>query len=137
MKNKTNRKGSGAAKVVAIGAGIAGVAATAYFFLGPDGKKHQKDAKAWTVKMKGDVLKKLKAVRTMSEPAYRDMIDAVATKYEKKMKADHKEIWALAQDLKKHWKAISNGAPAAKRRVVKKAKKVVRKAGSVPHVASR
>ena len=53
-KRKSGRK---AVKLAVLGASIAGAAATAYFFLGPKGKKHQREAKAWAIKMKGDVVR--------------------------------------------------------------------------------
>ncbi len=69
------KSGSKVLKVAAIGAGLAGLAATAYFFLGPKGKKHQKDTKAWAIKMKRDVVEKLKKTRKITEPIYRGIID--------------------------------------------------------------
>jgi hypothetical protein len=114
-------------KSTVLGASLAGLAATAYFFLGPKGKEHQKDAKAWASKMKGDVLKKLETARDISEPVYHKIIDSVAAKHEKGLKSNPKEIRALAQDLKKHWKTISNSARATKRRGPKEAGKVAKK----------
>ena len=126
MEKKTiakKKSGSNAAEMIALGAGLAGLAATAYFFLGPKGKQHQKHTKAWAIKMKGDVIEKLETAREISEPVYHQIIDAVAAKYEKGMKASHAEVSELASDLKKHWKTISHTARAAK-----SAKKVAKKA---------
>lgn len=106
---------SSAAKLTVFGASLAGLAAAAYFFLGPKGKKHQMHAKAWVIKMKGDVVEKLETASDISEPVYHEIIDSVAAKYEKGKKASREEIMALAQDLKKHWKAISKSARSAKR----------------------
>jgi hypothetical protein len=128
MKKKTTGRGSDTAKLVAIGAGLAGLAATAYFFLGPKGKKHQKHFKAWAIKMKGDVVEKLESAREVSEPVYHKIIDSVAAEYAKGKKANQKEIKELAQNLKKHWKTISSSAQSAKRDVVKNVKKVANKA---------
>lgn len=129
MKKKTKNGGSGAAELAVAGAAIAGLAATAYFFLGPKGKTHQKHAKAWAVKMKHDVVKKLKTARAMGEPAYQEIIDSVASEYEKGKIASHAEIEELAKDLKKHWKTISTGVRTAKRDAVKGVGKVAKKAG--------
>jgi len=129
MKKKTTENGSDAVKLAVVGVGLAGLAATAYFFLGPKGKKHQKDVKSWAIKMKGDVVEKLEMASEISEPVYREIIDSVATEYEKGKKAGHEEISALAQDLKKHWKTIGNLAHAARRDVVKSAGRVVKKTG--------
>jgi hypothetical protein len=107
MQKKSTKSGSGGVKLAVLGASIAGLAATAYFLLGPGGKKHQKQAKAWAIKMKGDVIERLETAREVSEPVYREIIDSVAREYVKGMKAGQKEIDSLAQDLKKHWKTIS------------------------------
>src|ERR1035437_3109144 len=110
MKKKITKSGSSAVELAVVGATLAGLAATTYFFLGPKGKTHQKHAKAWAIKMKGDVVEKLEQARDMSEPAYQEIIDSVAVEYAKGKKASQEEIDALAQDLKKHWKTISRGA---------------------------
>lgn len=121
MKKKTS-SGSRAVKLAVIGASLAGLAATAYFFFGPKGKKHQKQTRAWAIKMKGDVIEKLETARNMSESVYHEIIDSVALKYEKGKKASHEEIRELARDLKKHWKTIS-GSAKSKRRTAKKARR--------------
>ena len=127
MENKNVKSGSGAVKLVNRSARLVALAAAAYFFFGPEGKKHRDDAKSWAVKMKVDVLKRIKAARDISEPAYRKIIDFVAAKHEKGRMAAPKEIKALAQDLKKHWQKISKSAPAAKRKAAKKAGKAIKK----------
>ena len=107
MKKPAAKKATTAVKLAVLGATLAGAAAGAYFFLGPKGKKHQKDAKAWAIKMKADVIEKLEKAGAVSEPVYHSIVDAVAEKYNKAKKAGAPEITALAQDLKKHWKSIS------------------------------
>lgn len=130
MEKKIKKSGSGLVKLAVLGASLAGLAATAYFFFGPKGKQHQKHAKAWAIKMKGDVVEKLEAAKEISEPIYREIIDSVAAECEKGAKAGHAEITALAQDLKKHWKTISRSARTlkhdAKKSVVRVAKKARR-----------
>lgn len=108
MENNTNDN-SNTAKLVVLGAGVA-AAAAAYFFLGPDGKAHQKHAKAWAIKMKGEVVERLEAAREVSEPAYHTIIDGVAAEFTKAMSGDRKDIDALAADLKKHWKTLVDAA---------------------------
>lgn len=127
MQKKKNN--SNTVKLAALGASLAGLAATAYFFLGPKGKKHQKHAKAWAIKMKGDVIEKLEMARDVTEPVYHEIIDSVSKDYEKGMKAGKLEIEALATDLKKHWKTISGTAKVAKREIVAGAGRVAKKAG--------
>ncbi len=105
MKNKTNN-GSGVVKMAVLGASLAGLAASAYFFFGPNGKKNQKHAKSWAIKMKGDVVEKLEKAKEVSEPVYHQIIDVVAAKYAKGAKISQVEIDELAKDLKKHWKTM-------------------------------
>ena len=124
MQKKSNN--SNAIKLTVLGASLAGLAATAYFFLGPKGKKHQKHAKAWAIKMKGDVIEKLEMAREVTEPIYHEIIDSVSKDYEKGLKAGKSEIEEVAKDLKKHWKTISAAAKAAKKEVIKEAGKIAK-----------
>jgi len=127
MEKKTTKDGSNVVALAFLGASLAGIAATTYFFFGPNGKKNQKHAKAWAIKMKGDVVEKLEMAREISEPIYHQIIDTVAEKYQKGTKASSEEIKILANDLKKHWKEISKSAKAMKGGTVKGAKKVAKK----------
>lgn len=112
MQKKTSK--SNVAGIAALGASLAGLAATAYFFFGPNGKKHQKNAKAWAIKMKGDVIEKLESAKEVTEPIYNNIIDTVANKYTKGTKATQEEINELAKDLKKHWKTIGDAVKTKK-----------------------
>lgn len=112
---KKKIEGGNAAKLAVLGASLAGIAATAYFFFGPKGKKHQKIVKAWAIKMKGDVIEKLEKVQEVTEPIYHKTIDVIAAEYTKKAKAGKEEIAELASDLKKHWKTISKEVKTKKK----------------------
>lgn len=124
QKKSTN---SNTKKLVVAGASLAGIAATAYFFFGPKGKKHQQHIKAWAIKMKGDVVEKLEKAREITEPVYQEIIEKVAKEYKKGKRASQQEIDALAVDLKKHWKSISKLAITAKQELSKKASRIVKK----------
>ncbi len=126
MQKKTTS--SDAVKLAVIGASVAALAASAYFLFGPKGKTHQRHAKAWAIKMKGDVVERLEAAREITEPLYHEIIDSVAKDYIKGMKASKDEIEMLAKDLKKHWKTISKSARAIKQEVTQQASRVVKKA---------
>ena len=130
MKNETKEGGLNAVNLVVLGATLAGLAATAFFFFGPKGEKNQKHAKAWAIKMKGDVVEKLEAADGVTEAVYREIIDSVAADYKKAMKAGDEEIGALAQDMKEHWKAIVSSAEEAKRDAGKDAAKIAKAAKS-------
>lgn len=123
IKKKSNAT---AMKLAVLGASLAGVAATAYFVFGPKGKKHRAQAKAWAIKMKGEVVEKLEAAKEITEPVYSEIIDAVTKEYKKGKKASLPEIEALAADLKKHWKSISKLAIAAKADIKKDASRVAK-----------
>jgi hypothetical protein len=126
MQKKANK--SNAVKYAVIGASLAGLAATAYFFFGPKGKKHRQHAASWAIKMKGEVVEKLENAREITQPVYWEIIDTVAKEYKKGKKASQPEINALANDLKKHWKSMSALATAAKQTVAKDATRVAKTA---------
>jgi hypothetical protein len=107
MKQKKTTTSSKVVTFAIVGASLAALAATAYFFLGPDGKKHQRHTKAWVIKMKAEIIEKLEQAREVSQPMYDEIIDSVAAEYTKAMSANHEEIRQIANDLKNHWKTIS------------------------------
>jgi hypothetical protein len=127
MEKKMTDRGSGAIKLASRSVRLAALAATVYFFFGPEGKKHREGVKSWAAKMKEDVLKKIETAHEISEFAYHKMIDSVAARHEKGNKAAPEEIKALADDLKKHWKKIDASAKVVKDNVVEAVKKVVNK----------
>src|SRR5574344_1193766 len=124
MKKEIKKGKSGASGAVALGASLAGLAASAYFLFTEDGKKAQKQAKAWAIKMKGDVIEKLENAREVSEPIYHQIIDTVAAKHEKIKKNGPKEVKELAKDLKKHWGFISDLTTMPKIKPAKPAKTI-------------
>ena len=85
MAKKSTNDNSKTVKLVAVGASVAAAAATAYFFFGPKGDEHQKHAKAWVIKMKGEIVEKLEKAKEISEPVYHQIIDSVAAEYTKSM----------------------------------------------------
>ena len=128
----TNEKKKSGSHAGLIGASLVGLATAAYFFFGPKGKKNQKEAKAWTLKMKAEVIEELEKAKVMSEPIYHEIIDKVAAKYKKELKASPKEVQSLVKDLKDHWKifgrSVNTLKPVVKREINKITKKPVAKA---------
>jgi len=108
--------------MVKVGVGVAALAA-AYFFLGPDGKKHQKKMKGWMVRMKGEVLEKLEDVQEITEPIYNEIVDTVAKANEVNSKIPKAEIMQLAVDLKRQWRTIRRTASGDAKRAKRVAKK--------------
>ncbi len=107
MANKKTKEKSDVLKYTTLGVSLAGLAAGAYFLFGPKGKKHQKHAKAWVIKMKGDVVEKLESAKEITEPIYRSIIDTVAAEYNKKVKDGQQDIAEIVEDLKSQWKNLT------------------------------
>lgn len=124
-KNK-KQKSSGVGKALAITAAAAAVAAGAYYFFGPNAKKHQKKMKGWMLKMKSEVVEKLEEAKEVSEPVYDAIVDKVAASYAQAGKAKD-EVTELAKMLKKDWKGISGSVKKAGKHVVSQAKKAKNK----------
>jgi len=127
MTNKKTEKKSDTLKYTAIGMSLASLAAGAYFFFGPKGKKHQKHAKAWVIKMKGDIVEKLELTKEVTEPLYNTIIDTVAAKYKKNIKNSEEDIIEIVDDLKKQWKNL-NKATKSKTKTSTKKKAATKKA---------
>ena len=122
IKKYMKQKKCNAGKVIAISAGVAALAAAGYFFFGPNGDKNRKKMKGWMIKMKGEIVEKMEAVKEVTEPVYHSIVDSVAKKYAGS--AGKGEIEGLVKELKTHWKSISG----TKSKVKKAAKKTVKKA---------
>ncbi len=120
MVNQKTKETSNILKYTTIGVSLASLAAGAYFFFGPKGKKHQKHAKAWVIKMKGDIVEKLESAKEVTEPIYHAIIDTVAADYKKKIKNSQGDMAEIVDDLKKQWKNL-NKAVKSKTSLKKKA----------------
>jgi uncharacterized protein (UPF0264 family) len=128
MKNNTTKKkGVSKGQVVAVGATVAAVAGAAYYFFGPQGKKHQKEAKEWTRSAKDRIVKEIKRAKVISESVYGDIVDDVIEPYLAKGVAAKEEVQAFAKALKKDWSNIVKIAKQNTKTESSKAKKVVRK----------
>ncbi len=121
MKNKKNE--SAGEHKIAIGLGIAGAiaaAAGAYYLYGSTkGPARRKAVKTWIVKMKGDVMEEVENMKELSEGAYHDAIDKIASKYSQLKDIDTKELVATVKQLKGHWKDIKKEAEKAVKKGVK------------------
>jgi hypothetical protein len=127
MKKDMNKKGMSAGGVVAIGAGVAALAAASYYFFGPEGKKNQKKMKGWMIKMKGEIIDKMEDAQDMTESAYHAIVDTVSSAYQKSSKVAATDVADYVAVLKKQWKGISG---SLKKPAKKTASKVVKKAGA-------
>ncbi|MFZ3011477.1 MAG: hypothetical protein WA060_00540 [Minisyncoccia bacterium] len=96
---KNNKKMSGAKKV-AIGAGVATLAAGAFYLFGPKAKAHQKQATTLMAKIKKEVTEEIKKAKTKTAPVYHKVVDTVSANYAKQYKIHEKDIKAFAKKLK-------------------------------------
>lgn len=122
MPKKGNDKNVSVGGAVGLAAGLAALAAGSYFIFGPQGKKNRKAIKGWSLKMKGEVLEKIEKLKEVTPELYNKVIDEVSSKYAKAKGVSEEEVAMLVNDMKKHWKAISNDL-APKKKVAKKAAK--------------
>jgi hypothetical protein len=97
-------------KILTIGAGLAALGATTYFFFGPNGKRNQQKLKGWMIKMKGEIIERIEGMKEISEEAYNSIIDAVMETYKDKVESG--ELQAFADSLKDHWLDIVRDAHA-------------------------
>ena len=111
---------------VAIGAGVAAVAAFAaagYFLYGKDGAKNKKKVRGWMLKAKGEVLEGVEKLKDVSEEQYNAIIHKVSAKYKAVKGMDPKEVDTMMRELHGHWKNIKKSiSPAPKKKVAKKVK---------------
>ncbi len=119
---KNTKKGISTGSVVAIGAGVAALAAASYYFFGPQGQKHRKTAKGWMLKMKAEIVEKMEGAKEMTQSAYDTIVDTVAAKYNK-----YPEAAAMVNLLKKQWKGIASSTKTGKKAVKKTVAKAVKK----------
>lgn len=125
QKNKKQEVSVGGA--MGLAAGLAALAAGSYFIFGPKGKQNRKAIKGWTLKMKGEVVEKIEKLKEVTPDLYNKVIDEVSAKYAKVKDISAEELAALAMDMKKHWKSISNDLAPKKKAAKKAVKKVVAK----------
>lgn len=110
MDKKMPKKKMSAGSKVAIGAGLAALAAAAagtYFLYGTKkGAKARKQIKGWALKAKGEVLEKMEKMQEMNEKVYNKIVDEVKVGYKKMKDIDAKDVEAFGKEMKAHWKGI-------------------------------
>lgn len=129
MAKKSNNKG----KALAVGAGIAAIAAAAagvYMMTGKHAKNRKKVAK-WATDLQEDVILDLNKAGKATKATYNQIIDAAAANYKGLKNVSAAELAAVAGELKSSWDHISSELSATSkniRRVVPKVAKQARKA---------
>ena len=125
------KKKSPLGKMAAIGAGVT----AAYYLMGPEGKKHQKQAAAWMTKMEMEIGKQLATAKIITDNIHHQTVDAIADGYAKQYKNQATAINQYAKKLKKDWQEAGKLAePTIKqaKKTVKAAVKAVKKAAASP-----
>ncbi|HOW89620.1 MAG TPA: hypothetical protein PL037_05005 [Elusimicrobiales bacterium] len=95
-------------KLIGAGIGLAAVAAAgAYFLYGERGAKNREKISGWALKMKGEVLEKVEALKTIDREKYTELVDKVAARYSKLEKVSAAELRRLTVELKNAWAHIN------------------------------
>jgi len=116
QKKEIKKTKVSAGKVMAIGAGVATLAAGAYYFLGPNGKKNQQKAKVWMTKMEKEAKNKLGKIKDITKPIYDKTVDSLVENYSKQYKEHAPEIKSFAKHLKSSWKNVEKKVKPIKKR---------------------
>ena len=99
---KKNKTGISVRKVAEISAGVAVIGASAYYLLGPKRKQHRKKVGTLATKIKREIEKELKKMKSVTQPFYQDAVDTIVKTYSKKYKDYSDEINTFAKKLKTH-----------------------------------
>lgn len=107
MKKNKGMSGRG---IAAAAAGAVAIGAGAYYLLGPNAKAHQKKTKTLFIKMKKEVISKIKKVQKVTPQLYHQAIDTVSKNYTEQYKLHEKDIKAFAKKMKTEWKDVAKKA---------------------------
>ena len=95
-------------KLIGAGIGLAAIAALGtYFLYGERGAKNREKIAGWSLKMKGEILEKVEALKSIDREAYHELVDKVAARYSKLEKVSASELRHLKVELKNAWAHIS------------------------------
>jgi len=129
----STKKGS-TGKKVAIGAGLAAITAAgigAYLLTGSkNAARNRKQAKAWAIKARAEIGKRLENLPEMNEATYNAVVKEVSNRYKKLKYLDTSEMIAFANELKGYWRHFAREmqkAKGASRRAKPSAKKASKK----------
>ncbi|OGR64246.1 MAG: hypothetical protein A2X31_13335 [Elusimicrobia bacterium GWB2_63_22] len=95
-------------KMIGAGIAVAAIAAAAtYFLTGKRGVENREKIAAWTLKMKGEVLEKMKKMKDINKENYYALVDEVAKRYERVGRVSAEEMKHLTAEVKNAWTHIS------------------------------
>jgi gas vesicle protein len=95
-------------KAIGAGLALAAIAAAAtYFLTGKRGAENREKIAAWTLKMKAEVLEKMKKMKDIDKEKYHALVDEVAKRYERVGRVSAEEMKHLTAEVKSAWTHIS------------------------------
>lgn len=122
----TKKTASGVKAAVGLGVGAAAVSALAlgaYLLYGEQGAKNRKNARAWMLKAKGEVLEQVECMKDVSLDAYQNLVHIMAVKYAKMKDVDAADIEKLVKELKMYGKKLAGTKKKMVKVVAKKMQK--------------
>lgn len=95
-------------KMLGAGIALAAIAAAGtYFLTGKRGEKNKEKIAAWTLKMKGEVLEKMKGLKEINKENFEALVDEIAVRYERAERVGASEMKHLKAEVKNAWAHIS------------------------------
>ena len=87
---------------------LAAIAAAAtYFLTGKRGQDNREKIAVWTLKMKGELLEKMRKMKEVNEEAYYKLVDEIVPHYQRVGRVSVSEMKHLTKELKSAWAHIS------------------------------
>jgi hypothetical protein len=125
---KTNTKKT----ALKIGAGVVAAAAlagaAAYLLSNTEmGKKGKAKARAWVAKAKAEIVRNVRAARSLSQADYTHLVDSAVKRYGSMQHANAAEVMQAGRELKAEWKRIRSHAEMMAKSAKRSAKKMVPK----------
>jgi len=114
MKKSTKKK-------IAIGAGVAAVAAGAYFLTSTKkGKKVSKKITTWIGKAEKEVLAEVKKLEVPTKKAYEKIVSEIEKKYKSLKDIDAKDVARFSQKMKGQWGKLEKSVKGKVKKAIKK-----------------
>jgi hypothetical protein len=88
-----------------VAAGLAAAAAGMYFLYSRSAGNRRK-VRGWMLKLKGEVLEKMEALKDINEDTYKGLVEKAAARYRRLRTVNQAELEGLVQDLKSAWKGF-------------------------------